>query len=249
VSDHTDDLPQEIAAILDEFIAAVKRISHGNLKAAVLFGSAAEGRLRPGSDVNLILVFGEMRLAELDGMRDSFRFAHAAIALNTLFIEESEVAIAAQAFAVKFSDIRVRHRVLYGEDVFAGVDIDREAIIQRLKQVLINLTLRFRERYALGGGREEQLARLIADSSGPLRACAAAILELEGVPAASPKEALQILVQRLPEGDWAALLVNLAAARSDLLAREALSATSAGLLELLRAMYRHVSGIRVGGER
>jgi predicted nucleotidyltransferase len=239
VSDLTDDLPSEVAAALEDFVAAAKRASGENLKSVVLFGSAAEGRLRPTSDVNLILVFGEVRLAELDGMRDSFGFAHSAIALDALFLEGSEVPLAAQAFAVKFSDIRARHRVLYGADVFAGLEVSRDALIQRLKQVIINLTLRLRERYALAGAREEQKVRMIAQSSGPVRACAAAILELEGVAASSPKEALQVFVQRLPQRDWSTLVENLSAARNELApAGEAASATISQLLNLLREMYR-----------
>ena len=239
MSEQTDDLPREVAATLEDFVAAARRASGENLKSVVLFGSAAEGRLRPTSDVNLILVFGEVRLAELDVMRDSFGFAHSAIALETLFLEESEVALAAEAFAVKFSDIRVRHRLLYGADIFAGVEVGRDALIQRLKQVILNLTLRLRERYALAGAREEQKVRMIAHSSGPVRACAAAILELEGVAASSPKEALQVFVQRLPQRNWSTLVENLSAARSELaLSGEPAAATISQLLNLLREMYR-----------
>jgi predicted nucleotidyltransferase len=237
------DLPTSVATVLDDFLTTATRVSGENLKSAVLFGSAVEARLRPASDVNLILVYGEVKLAELDGLREAFGFAHSAIALDVLFIEESEVPVAAHAFAVKFSDIRMRHRVLLGRDVFADVEIGREATIARLKQVLINLTLRLRERYALSGQREEQHARLIADISAPVRACAAALLALEGAAVASPKEALLLFVKRLPERDWTPLVDNLAAARSELLRGQAVSATVAGLADLLRAMYRHTAAL------
>jgi len=239
VSDYRDDLPKDVAAGLEGFLVAARHASGENLKSAVLFGSAAEGRLRATSDVNLILVFGEVRLTELDALRDAFAFAHSAISLNSLFLEESEVVLAAQAFAVKFSDIRVRHRVLYGADVFAGMEVDRGAILQRLKQVIINMTLRLRERYVLAGARDEQRVRLIAETSGPIRACAAAILELEGTAASSPKEALQFFVQRLAGPNWNDVVLNLSAARNDLsLSPDVAVATISGVLDLLREMYR-----------
>jgi predicted nucleotidyltransferase len=237
-----DGLPDHVRAALEDFIAAAVRASGENLRSAILFGSAAEGQLRPTSDVNLILVFGEARLAELERLRGDLSFAHAAIGLEVMFLEEHEIQVAAQAFAVKFTDILSRHRVLHGSDVFASLKISREATLNRLRQVLVNLTLRLRERYALIGAREEQLSFLIADVSGPIRACAAAILGLEGERAASPKEALEILAPRLPGGDRAGLLMNVSSARQEReLTPAAVDASIGGLLELLRAMYRYIA--------
>jgi predicted nucleotidyltransferase len=236
-------LPDRVRSTLEEFIAATVAASADNLKSAVLFGSAAEGQLRATSDVNLILVFGQVHLDELDRLRPRLSLAHAAIGLEVMFLEESEIDVAAQAFAVKFTDVLARHRVLYGADVFAGLEISREATLVRLRQVLANLILRLRERYALGGMHEERLAMVIADASGPIRACASAILSLEGERLGSPKEALRVLAARLPGEDRSELLAHISAARGEGgLEPAAAVATIAGLLELLGAMYRHVSG-------
>lgn len=97
-----------------------------------------------------------------------------------------------ESFGQKFSDVVRRHRVLHGPDPFAGVHVSRAAVIVRLKQVLLNLMLRLREAYVERGSMPERVAELIADSAGPLRSCAATMLELEGKPAAHPKEALAI---------------------------------------------------------
>jgi hypothetical protein len=80
--------------------------------------------------------------------------------------------------------------------------------------------------------------------SAPVRACAAAILELEGVSATSPKEALQLFVKRLPDRDWTAVVDNLTAARSELLKHQEVATTMSGLTDLLRAMYRHAASLR-----
>jgi predicted nucleotidyltransferase len=232
-----DDLPPQVATTLRDVVVTVRHRAGDNLKSAVLFGSAAEGRLRPTSDVNLILVFRSLPLTELEPLRECIGFAHSVIRLNTLFLEESELALAAQAFAVKFSDIRGRHRVLYGTDPFAGIEIGREAIVGRLKQVLLNLTLRLREHYVLSGERPEQHLKLIAEISGPLRACAGAILELHGSPSASPKEALQTLTQMIGGRDWTAVIENLSAARQQrALPGDAARTTLLQLAELLQAM-------------
>jgi hypothetical protein len=49
--------------------------------------------------------------------------------------------------------------------------------------------------------------------SGPIRTCAASLLELEGRPARSPKEALRRFVESLGEPDWEDVLTALSQAR------------------------------------
>src|SRR5262249_35121023 len=56
---------------------------------------------------------------------------------------------------------------------------------------LLNLTLRLRERYAMEGDHEESLTRLLADTTGPLRASAAVLLGLRDGGHRQPKAALE----------------------------------------------------------
>jgi hypothetical protein len=114
-----------------------------------------------------------------------------------MFLLQDEIGAASEAFAQKFVDILRRRRILYGADPFLAVEIPRTAAIHRLKQVLLNLTLRMRESYASGGANEHELADTIAEASGPIRTCAASLLELEGNPYRPPKESFGVLVASL----------------------------------------------------
>ena len=82
-------------------------------------------------------------------MREPMRLAQATVRMNVMFLLESEVPTAMDAFALKFTNIVSRRRVLYGTDPFVAVKPSRDAHIRRLKQVLLNLQLRLRERYVL----------------------------------------------------------------------------------------------------
>src|SRR5262249_52923916 len=97
--------------------------------------------------------------------------------------------------AQKFADIARRHRILYGKDVLAGLDVPRTAEIFRLRQILLNLTLRLREAYVARGRRPEQVARILADTLGPLRAASAPLLELEGVAKPEASESLRAVAK------------------------------------------------------
>jgi predicted nucleotidyltransferase len=193
-------LPPNIARVLSGFVEHAQTAFADDLRAIVLYGSGAEGKLRPRSDVNLLLVLSAFDQQQADQLREPLRLAETAIRLKVMFLLESELRPAIEAFAVKFADIMRRRRVLHGEDPFVGISVSRSHSIVRLRQVLLNLTLRLRESYISRGLREEQLAALLAEMAGPLRSCAATLLELEGMPADSPKQALQQVAASLPEG-------------------------------------------------
>ena len=190
-AESTAALPPNVTSVLTDFVNSAKEAFGNDLRSVVLYGSGAEGRLRPTSDVNLILVLTAFSQEQADQLREPLRLAQAAINLRVMFLLESELRPATEAFAVKFADIGRRRRVLYGDDPFASVSVSRDDAVFRLKQTLLNLTLRMREAYVLRSLREEQLSELIAEVAGPLRSCASTLLELEGSPAASPKDALE----------------------------------------------------------
>jgi predicted nucleotidyltransferase len=192
-------LPPNVGRVLTGFVDQARSAFAGDLRAVVLYGSGAEGKLRATSDVNLLLVLSAFDQTRANQLREPLRLAETAIRLRVMFLLESELPSAMKAFAVKFADIMRRRRVLYGDDPFAGFSISRDDAILRLKQILLNLTLRLREAYVARGLREEQLAIMIADTAGPLRSCASTLLELEGRPTESPKEALHQVALSLPD--------------------------------------------------
>jgi predicted nucleotidyltransferase len=185
------DLPAGVGVILREFVDALLQAAPAEIESVILFGSAAEGRLRSTSDVNLLVVSSGLKPEQLDAIRTPLRAGKSAVGLSVMFLEAVELPHAFEAFAVKFSDIKDRHRVLYGRSMFDSIEISREAALRRLRQVLLNLTLRLRERYAIEGDHEEALARVIADTTGPLRASAAVLLALRDGKHRQPKVALE----------------------------------------------------------
>jgi predicted nucleotidyltransferase len=217
------------------------------LRSIVLYGSAAEGRLRKTSDVNVIVVLERFDVARLDGLREPLRAAHAAIELTAMFLLEREIPAAVEAFAVKFADIRHRHHVLLGSDPFGSIAPSRAAEIARLRQVLLNTVLRLRQAYLLRSLRDEQAARVVADTAGPIRAYAEALLELRGDEVPSPKEALARVVATLPGSGWNEVLVNLSLAReSGSLPPGVGPGMLLRLIELASALRAEVEALKLG---
>lgn len=236
-------LPAKVTAVLNAFIDSAKSAFGSDLLSVVLYGSGAEGKLRPTSDVNLILLLAAFDREKADRLREPLRLAQAAINVRVMFLLRHEVQPASEAFAVKFADILRRHQVLYGEDPFATVSVSRQDAIQRLKQSLLNLALRLREAYISRGLREEQLAAMIADAAGPLRSCAATLLELEGKPAPSAKEALEQLSAFLP-GDVQAVRIIPEARKRHILPPGTAAPALFHLLELAHAMWARATELK-----
>src|SRR5947209_8244974 len=122
-------LPQTVDRALTDFLDAAKSAFADHLSSAVLFGSAAEGRMRATSDVNLILVLTEFVPGEIDRLAPALNLARAAIRLEPMFLLESEIPAAAECFAQKFADIARRRRVLHGPDPFVNLTVPRGAEI------------------------------------------------------------------------------------------------------------------------
>lgn len=240
-----EGLPKEVSEELTRFVDASKAAFHENLLSIILYGSAAEGRLRATSDVNVMLVLRVFDRAQADQIREPLRFSRAAVRLSAMFLLEHELDEASGAFSVKFDDIRARHRVLYGDDPFIRVEVSRAAALARLRQVLLNLRLRLRERYASLSLREEELARAIAEMSGPLRACAATLRRLQGRAAESPKAALETIVKETGNPAFQSALAAITEARSQaLLDPGAAGDTAFALIELVMTMQSTVDSLQ-----
>ena len=213
VVDGATDLPAPVATALTAFVSAAEAYLGSHLRAVVLFGSGAENRLRPASDVNIAVVLRAFDAERVAALSETLLAGRAAVRLNVMWLLEDEIPHAAEAFAVKFADILRRRRVLWGVDPFQTLSVPREMAIARLRQVLMNLVMRLRASYAMHSRHEERLAAAVADAAGPLRASAAEILELEGSPAPAPREALEQIARTIPGDDWTRMFAAISEAR------------------------------------
>lgn len=243
-ADSLPDLPPQVSRILGEFVDQSQTAFAGALRSIVLYGSAAEGRLRSTSDVNVLLIVARFDYPAAEAMREPLRVAQAAIRLSPMFVLEAELPGAITSFAEKFADILRRRRILFGADPFIRVSIPREIVIARLDQVLLNLILRLREAYILRGLREEQLALTVAEAAGPIRSCAATLLELQGHRVKSGSEALATFVAQETKNDWGDVVPRLSEAREQRLLPPGVAArTLRQLIEIATALRERLNAL------
>jgi predicted nucleotidyltransferase len=128
-----ENLPADVREWLSRISAALVQSFAEDLRSLILFGSAAEGRMRASSDVNLLVVLDRLNVERLNGVAELVQMAGAAVELHPMFMLFSELPLAAEAFAVKFDDIAHRHALLYGVDPFSDLIIPRAILIGRMQ--------------------------------------------------------------------------------------------------------------------
>jgi hypothetical protein len=219
---------------LSTLVTSLQQAFAEDLVAVVLFGSAAEQRQRAVSDTNVAVVVRKLDPECAEAARGVIGLAQVALRLRLLLLRSDEITEAASAFAVKFSDIQRRRRVLYGTDPFKDLAVPRSAAIAQLHQALLNLAFRLREQW-LTARDDRQLALSVAHLAGGLRACAAELLTLEGSAVTSPREALE----RVAGGPIPALT----AARSETLPLGEARGLHRRMVDLTEQMRTRASGL------
>ena len=82
-----------------DLVDAARNTLGDTLESIVLYGSAAEGRLRPASDVNVVVVLNRFDPTRVEAFGDPVRVAQAAIRLAPMVMLRDEIPHAAAAFA------------------------------------------------------------------------------------------------------------------------------------------------------
>jgi hypothetical protein len=86
------DVPDEVRRVVDDLLSAARTAFGADLRSVIVYGSAAEGRLRASSDVNLLFVLRRFDAAAANAFREPFRFAHAAANVTAMFALDNELA-------------------------------------------------------------------------------------------------------------------------------------------------------------
>ena len=142
--------------LINEFVSRLQLAAAANLESVVLYGSAASGEYHPEySDVNLLCILKDTSLAKLLPLApviDSWtKQNHPA----PLMITRDELERSADVFAIEFVDIQRRHRVLFGPDPVAALQIPMQLHRAQLEYELREKLILLRQRLMLTIGDDK----------------------------------------------------------------------------------------------
>lgn len=150
---------------ITEFVDLLKQTAGPNLECVVLFGSAASEEFHPDfSDINLLCILRELSASTLAALAPAInRWTKDKFPAPLLF-SRTELERSADVFAIEMLDMCQRHRVLYGEDIFAGLHVPMDLHRVQLEHNLRTKLLTLRQTYLQIVGDSGRIRRLMLDS-------------------------------------------------------------------------------------
>jgi predicted nucleotidyltransferase len=133
--------------LINDFVERMRAAAGTNLRAVILYGSAAAGDyVADHSDVNLLCVFGETSFAAIEALAPAVEWWGKQGHWPPLLMSAEEMRRSADLFSIEFLDMRRHYRVLWGEDVLKTLEIPMRLHRVQLEYELREKTILLRQR-------------------------------------------------------------------------------------------------------
>src|SRR5258708_28921041 len=148
-----------------DFVNNLKQAAGANLECVALFGSAASGEFHADySDINILCVVRELSAGVLATLAAPINQWTKNKFPAPLIFSRPELERSADVFAIEMLDLRQRHRMLYGDDMFAGMNVPMDLHRIQLEHSLRTKLLTLRQSYVQAVGDDTRVRRLMLDS-------------------------------------------------------------------------------------
>jgi hypothetical protein len=149
----------------EKLVEELKQGCPTGLKSVVLYGSAAAGDYAgKRSDYNVLVVTGDLGIATLNALsKTAAKWSQAGNPAPLLFTED-RLAKATDVFPIELLDIRECHKILFGENLVQGLEIDTKNLRLEIEHELRGKLIKLRQSYLLTGGKPKAVAELMVDS-------------------------------------------------------------------------------------
>lgn len=173
--------PQRPEDIYDQLAAELKAALGGDLLGLTVYGSAAQGRYRPGfSDINLLLLLADAAHHRLKDLLPFCRKWAAAKVAPPLVLTPDFLRTSRDVFPIEFLVMAAGHRHLFGQDALAGPPPETGQLRLQLERELRAKLMALRARLLAGGGQDDALAALAREALPAFTALFQALLYLRG---------------------------------------------------------------------
>jgi predicted nucleotidyltransferase len=147
------------------FVDDVRNIWGDRLQAVALYGSAARSDFHPGrSDLNFLVVSDDLAPETLRKLQPlTKRWRRNKIA-TPLFMSRGLINSSLDSYPLEFLSITAAYRVLYGEDLLAGLEFRAEDVRLQCERELKSKLLLLREAYVDSAGSRHVMRGLVSQS-------------------------------------------------------------------------------------
>jgi len=150
---------------ITEFVQRLRQAAGENLECVALFGSAASGEFHADySDINMLCIVRELSPSVLATLASAIHAWTRKKFPAPLIFSRTEFERSADVFPIEMLDLSQRHRMLYVEDIFAGMEVPMARHRLQLEHNLRTKLLTLRQTYMQAVGDDKRVRRLMLNS-------------------------------------------------------------------------------------
>jgi len=160
-----DGVKPELKSIILPYLTRLLEIHKENIVSIVLYGSATGKYFMPKtSDINLAVIF---KVLEFRQLKDSLKLINSGASKRItapLLLSLSHIESSKDTFPVEFIEIKENNILLYGKDVFSGLNIDEANVMLFCKREIEGKIIRLRQAYLEVGLKKKGVEALMKES-------------------------------------------------------------------------------------
>ena len=184
----------DVGVVIQPYLMKLLDLHKENVVSIVLYGSATGKNFIPGkSDINLVVVFKDLQLLQL---KNSLSVVSSGISKRItapLFLSLSHIETSKDTFPIEFIEIKENNILVYGKDVFGGLNIDEANLRLFCKREIEGKLIRIRQAYLEIGLKKKGVEALMKKSLNSLIPVFRALLRQKTKKPSVDKE--QILIE------------------------------------------------------
>jgi hypothetical protein len=184
---------------LNEFVTRLRTAGGANVEAVILFGSAVTGDFHPEfSDLNLFCVLADTSFAPLQALTPAVQWWGKQKQPPPLCMTRQELERSTDVFTIELLDMVEHHRVLYGNDVLAGLQISTRLHRNQVEYELREKLSLLRRHLLVAGSNDSRLWEILLHSAPSFATLFRHTLIVLGNASAPPRrEAVRVLSKRI----------------------------------------------------
>jgi hypothetical protein len=182
---------------LTELVERLRSAVGDNLHSVILYGSAASSDFHESfSDLNILCLLRDLSASSMLVLSETVAWCKKQKQAIPLFLSVGELAQGADVFAIELLDMKRHHRVLYGDDLVAALDVPLRMHRVQVEHELRTKLILLRQTFVTQSQRNEDVLKLMLESASSFITLFRHSLIAMGEEPESPKRAMLQQLQR-----------------------------------------------------
>ncbi len=185
------DIDLIISDLRESFVPTLQDLFGDDLKAVILYGSAAKGNYVAGvSDVNILLLTGRTHPEEIMQLGNRAKKQIKKHKISLQFLTTTEFDNSTDVFPMEYLDIQNSHILIWGNDIVKSLEITRINLRHQIEERLRGSVHALRQALFASQGKSKLLSGVLTEWFGSQAALFRALLRLAEAPTVpeEPKE-------------------------------------------------------------